>query len=390
MRLCPVKNLEEDMVLGKSIYLMNGKLLLGAGVRISPATREKLIERGYTHVYINEEGTDDIVPENIISDEVNYHAKITLANKIYDIQNKTEFKNVTVSRATKLIERGCLGNVNIANDVKKIIAEIIKDISVLGSNLLNSVMIKTVDTYFLDHAVNTTVLSILIGRRYKFSQKELTSLALGVFLHDVGKTITEKMNEDKDPVKAKELYREHPTFSYQILNNSPNMTPIETQIAKQHHENQDGTGFPNGLKGRNLPPVKNLDQSMKGFIFRLAEICRVSDAFDNMTYNPLKGEQANPAQAIKQIILEAGTKFNKDVVKTLLGIVPYYPVGATVKVVDVDDYALVGYTGVVAKIDEDNINKPGIVLIKDRFKKKIKPIVIDTSTFKKVELKLLV
>jgi HD-GYP domain-containing protein (c-di-GMP phosphodiesterase class II) len=390
MRLCPVKDLEDDMVLGKSIYLMNGKLLLGAGFSISPEMKGKLVERGYTHIYIMEEGTDDVVPQDLIPDEVSHQAKITLANKIYDIQNQTEFKNVTVSRATELIESGCLSNVNMTNDVKKIIEEIIKDISMLGSNLLNSVMIKTVDTYFLDHSVNTTVLSILIGRKYKFSQKELTSLGLGVFLHDVGKTITEKMNEDNDPAKAKELYLEHPTFSHLILNNSPNMSPIETQIAKQHHENQDGTGFPIGLKGRNQPPVKNLDQPMKGFIFRLAEICRVTDAFDNITYNPIKREQTNPAQAIKKIILKAGTKFNKDVVKTLLTVVPYYPVGATVKVVDVDDSALEGYTGVVARVVEDNINKPGIILIKDRHKKKIKPMVIDTSKFKKVELKLMI
>ena len=390
MRLYPVKDLEDDMVLGKSIYLMNGKLLLGAGFCISPEMKGRLVERGYTHIYIMEEGTDDIVPKDIISDEVSHHAKNTLANKIYDIQNQTEFKNVTVSKAADMIESGCLSDVNITFDVKKIIGEIVKDISVLGSNLMNSVMIKTADTLFLDHAVNTTVLSLLIGRKYRFSQKELLSLGLGVFLHDIGKTMIDKMNEDNDPDKAKELYEEHPTFSHLILNNSPNMTPIETQIAKQHHENQDGTGFPIGLKGCNQPPVKNLNQSMKGYIFRLAEICSVTDAFDNMTYNPLKSEQTDPAQAIKQIILEAGTKFNKDVVKTLLKVVPYYPVGVTVKVVDVDDSALVGYIGVVARIDEDNINKPGIILIKDKFKKKIKPMSINTSQFKKVELKLLV
>ena len=52
MRLCALKDLEDNMVLGKSIYQTNGKLLLGAGYRITPVVRGKLVERGYSHVYI--------------------------------------------------------------------------------------------------------------------------------------------------------------------------------------------------------------------------------------------------------------------------------------------------------------------------------------------------
>ena len=390
MRLCQINDLEDDMVLGKSIYQLNGKLLLGAGFRINLQMKTKLLERGYTYVYIKEEGTEDVVPEEIVSDEISFQAKNQLAGKIYDIQNQTEFKNASVLKAADLLESGYLRDVSLSHDMKKIVEEILKDITSTGAKLLNSVMIKTADTYFLDHALNVVILSILIGRTYQFSHKELLSLGLGSFLHDIGKVVIEQMNESKDPEKAKELYTEHPKFGYLMLNNMPNISPLETQIVNQHHEKQDGLGFPSGLKGQNLPPKKSVDRVTKGHIYRLAEVCSVANAFDNLTCNPKGGEKHDPIDAIKQIILDAGTKYNKDVVKTLLKVVPYYPVGATIKVVEIMDPALIGHVGVVAKLHEYNINRPVIILTKNRHMKQIKPIIIDTLKLSKILLKLVV
>lgn len=352
--------------------------------------KEKLVERGYTHVYIKEEGTEDVVPEEIVSDEISFQAKSQLAGTIYDIQNQTEFKNASVAKVADLLESGYLKDVSLSDEMKKIVGEILKDITSAGAQLLNSVMIKTADTYFLDHALNVATLSILIGQSYRFSRKELLSLGLGSFLHDIGKVIIEQMNELKDPDKAKELYTEHPTIGYLMLNNMPNISPLETQIVKQHHENQDGLGFPTGLKGQNLPPNKSVDRVTRGHIFRLAEVCSVANAFDNLAYNPQERDKHDPVSAIKQIILNAGTKYNKDVVKTLLKVVPYYPVGATIKVVEIMDPALIGYVGVVAKLHKNNINKPVIILTKNRYMKQIKPIIIDTLKLSKVLLKLVI
>ena len=390
MRLCPINDLEDDVVLAKSIYQINGKLLLGAGFRINAQMKAKLVKRGYNHIYIKEEGTEDVVPEEIVSDEISLQAKIQLADKIYDIQNQTEFKNASVSKTADLLESGYLSDASLSNDMKKIVEEILKDITSAGVQLLNSVMIKTADTYFLDHALNVTTLSILIGRTYRFSHKELLSLGLGSFLHDIGKVVIEQMNESNDPEKAKELYNEHPTFGYLMLKNTPNISSIETQIINQHHENQDGLGFPAGLKGQNLSPKKSADRGTRGHIYRLAEVCSVANAFDNLAYNPQDREKHDPVSAIKQIILDAGTKYNKDVVKTFLKVVPYYPVGATIKVVDIMDPALIGYVGVVAKLHEDNINMPVIILTKNKYMKQVKPIIIDTLKLPKILLKLVI
>ena len=107
-----------------------------------------------------------------------------------------------------------------------------------------------------------------------------------------------------------------------------------------------------------------------------------------MVLNPYDEEQLTPRDVIKKIISMAGSNFNKDIVRTLFQIVPIYPVGVYVKVTKCNDSSLIGYCGVVAVINEDNLNKPIIILIIDNNFKRIKPIKIDTSQLEKVKLEL--
>ena len=79
-----------------------------------------------------------------------------------------------------------------------------------------------------------------------------------------------------------------------------------------------------------------------------------------------------------------------EVIQALLSVLPFYPVGASIKIMDIVDPGLIGYRGVVAKINEEDINKPVVILTRNRFHKKIKPILIDTLKLNNVDLKLIV
>lgn len=389
MRLCSIQQLDEGSILGKSIYHANGKLLLGAGFRVTNTMRAKLIERGYTHIYVMEEGTEDVVPEDVISEEVRLQAKAKFSDKIAEIQGQAEFRDITCTKAAELIQKGYLRKINITYDMRSIVDEILKDISAAGAKFLNTVMIKSADTSFIDHAINTTVLAILIGRKYRFSKAELMSLGLGTFLHDIGKIVLEQV-KSTDGKTSEELYREHPTFGYLMIRESGDVTPMETQVVNQHHEYQDGSGFPIGLQGQNLPPIKPIVRETKGQIFRLAEICSVANAFDNLSWKPGSDQPVDLDGAVKALILDAEHRYNRDIVQTLLQVVPIYPVGASVKVVDIVDPHLIGYRGVVAKINENHLNKPVIILTRNKFMNKIKPMIIDTSKLSTIELQLVV
>ena len=390
MRLCAVKDIEDGMILGKSIYEINGKLLLGAGYRIKGEMKKRLLSKKYSLVYIMEEGTEDVVPEDIISDEVKLQAKGKLADKVTEIEKQTEFKNISRAKAKDLIKKGYLKDVDITYGMNSIIDEILKDISAAGATFMDMVMIKSENTYFLDHAFNVTVLSILIGKKYRYNNDELSNLALGTFLHDIGKVVLDQI-KGKKVDRVSQLYKEHPTFGYLILNNSASIiSAMETQIVNQHHEYQNGSGFPIGLTGLNQPPIKLNIGDGKKHIYRLAEICCVANAFDNLVFNPQRKKQISQADALKQIIKNSERIYNRNIVQTLLKVVPHYPIGAYVRVLNIVDPHLIGYQGVVAKINKKNLEKPVIILIKDKFLKKIKPIIIDTSKLTTVELGIII
>ena len=389
MRMISLNDLPENSILGRSLYGFNNKLLLGAGFRLSSSMKSKLAERGYNHVYIMEEGTDDVIPEDIISDEIKFQARSMLHSKAERIEAGLKFQDMSSKKIYNLINNGYLSKMNITYDMKQMVNQILKDISSSGSTHLNSLMMKAADTYLFDHSINTTVLAVLIGQRYRFSRAELADLALGAFLHDFGKIVVEKIREGSGDDVADELLNEHSTFGYLMLRNSQDSSAIVSQIIHQHHERQDGKGYPIGLKGQNLPPTRTVSRETKGMIFRMAEICAVANGYDNLVLNPNSDKQLSPADAVREMVVGAGTNYNTDIVKTLTTIITLYPVGCYVKIVNIIDPLLIGFSGVVARINEQHRGKPVIILLHDKMKRRITPRVIDTSKLARVELKLL-
>ncbi|RPH93738.1 hypothetical protein EHM69_09380, partial [candidate division KSB1 bacterium] len=69
MRVCPLKDLQPGMILGKSLFSECGQLLLRAGYKLDAEILRAITETGRSAIYILEEGTEDIIPEEIISDE---------------------------------------------------------------------------------------------------------------------------------------------------------------------------------------------------------------------------------------------------------------------------------------------------------------------------------
>ena len=107
MRMCSVKNLKPGDVLGTSIFLPNNRLLLGAGYRVTNQIKTKLVERGYSHVYIMEEGTEDVIPEDVISDEIRAEAKLKLEDKVEKIKKSIQLQEMSY---VKVIKNLCYRN----------------------------------------------------------------------------------------------------------------------------------------------------------------------------------------------------------------------------------------------------------------------------------------
>ncbi len=157
------------------------------------------------------------------------------------------------------------------------------------------------DRYTHGHSRRVTGLSLRLGARTGLSRDQLKKLRLSAVLHDIGKIgIPEKilLKEGRLTDEEFELIKKHPEFGTRILGptaDDPYLEEIAT-IIKHHHERYDGRGYPDGLKGEEIP--------------LLSRIIAVADSYDAMTSNRPYRNSLPSDTALREIEKNAGSQFD--------------------------------------------------------------------------------
>lgn len=387
-------NLDEvndDMVLGESIVLPSGKLLLGAGYRISKRYRERLRELGYQSLLIDEPGTEDVHPETLVSPQA--HADLSgsseeSAERVAKVIDK--FRASSSENLHKLIfeKRRDLSKYIMNSTVARQLETIIDQIMSQSEIVLNLAALKGSSDSFLQHAVNVTITALCIGKKHNFSYEEIKQLATGALNYHMGLTAIPKslLNKKEFTDEERKQFRQHTVYGYLMLSQSPHIPATSAIVALQHHELQNGKGYPMGLKGSNRPPVKDISKTH--VIHRFAEIVSVADTYHTLTSVEDPGMN-NTRLVIKKLIKLGGEYLNREIVKTLVSIVPVFPVGARVRITEAPSAQLTKYVGVVSLDNPNNLARPQIILYETINKQKINPpILIDTAKAPGVQFEL--
>lgn len=393
-----IEDVTPDMVLGESIYLPNGELLLATGNRIKERYRKKLIEMGYKSLLIEVEGTEHIKPQSTVSEiaQNEMHSALQSTEKGLSAELKN-FREKSCEEIKEIIKKNKnhLNKYIMSTGIAKALEKFIEEIMSQTSIVLNLSVIRQTQPSLFTHALNVTITSLCIGRKYKFSYEEMRQLGIGALNYDLGliaipEYILEKSLDELTEEEMK-VYRQHTIFGYLMLSQNHLIPSTSAAVALQHHEHQDGTGFPRGIKGDNRPPLK--DFSRQKMIHRFSEIVAVADVYNACIYGrPLLGikQEMSVKEAMKRIILDSGKKLNSEIVKTLLSIVPVFPVGSRFKIVNAPTPQLIGYYGVVAKDNPDCLEAPQIIIYETKNHQRIKPILIDLSKHSGFTLELTV
>ncbi|WP_369017629.1 PAS domain S-box protein [Thermatribacter velox] len=158
------------------------------------------------------------------------------------------------------------------------------------------------------HASRIARLVSRIGRKLGLKEDELTSLELLARLHDLGKiAIPLHILNKPGPLTAEEwkIVKKHPEVGYRIAQSSPDILPIAEAILA-HHERWDGKGYPQGLKGEQIPLI--------------ARILAVVDAYDVMIQGRPYKKAMQQEEAIEELKRCSGTQFDPRVVEVLVKI----------------------------------------------------------------------
>ncbi len=140
------------------------------------------------------------------------------------------------------------------------------------------------------HSVNVVAIGILFGQKLGLGPKGLKRLCIGILLHDIGKT---KISADILKKRGKltegefEIVKKHPEFGVAILKETGLEFNEELIITLQHHENDDGSGYPYGLK--------------KNEIHLYGKIARIIDVYGALTANRSYSDAVRPLSALKEM-----------------------------------------------------------------------------------------
>ncbi len=391
-----IDNVTDEMVLGRSIFSPSGELLLAAGYRVTARYRKRLKEMGYNSILINVEGTEDVIPETVISHHVQKEMTATLNDTVDEMKELVSFQKNAKENVQDLIEgnKKQINNVLSHSHVSQAIEKFIDSILNRPEVVLNLSELDKKKNAFFAHAINVTITALCLGRKFKFSYEEMKQLGIGAINYDIGfVAVPEHILEKNEPLTEDErdMLNQHTVFGHLMLTQSNAIAPTSSIVALQHHEFQDGTGFPRGIKGENRPPVKDL---LRGnIIHRFSEIVAVAEVYDTLT-NGRKhyfgiSRKVSVKNATKRLVELSGTKLNSHIVKTMLSIIPIYPVGARIRISNAPTSRLVNLRGVVAKDNPHHIEHPRIIIYEKPNGTRINPFMIDLAKHKSVTIELL-
>ena len=164
--------------------------------------------------------------------------------------------------------------------------------------------IEAKDLATFSHSERVTELVDHVAREFGMPAEQRELLRFGTILHDVGKIgVAEQSLEARDPRDAEAIfYQMHPLIGQSILKPISFLEPV-LPVVLYHHERWDGTGFPEGLTGKEIPEI--------------ARIVAIADVYDRLRHTP-NGDSSpglSSREALEQVTSEAGSRFDPELVR---------------------------------------------------------------------------
>ena len=178
------------------------------------------------------------------------------------------------------------------------------------------------------HAMNVTIISMLMGRTFGLAESDMLDLGVGAMLHDMGKLdLPDRVRHREDHFSGSEVrfYEEHVAHGVGHARKM-GLSAGATLVIAQHHEHADGSGFPLRL---------NTDRMTAA-----ARIVSLVNRYDNLCNPNVAARALTPHESLSLLFAQGKTKFDTAILGAFIRMMGVYPAGSTVQLTD-DRYALV-------------------------------------------------
>lgn len=168
----------------------------------------------------------------------------------------------------------------------------------------------SMDSYTMSHSEKVAKYAQVLARKMNLSEKHCEIIHTGALLHDIGKVgIPQSILNKPGKLDDREynVMKTHPTIGYKIVREAkmPNKNEI-LNIVNYHHERYDGKGYPEGLKGKQIPLE--------------ARIVAIADTFDAMTSKRVYRNAFDLPYVLDEIRNNKGTQFDPEMVDVFLSL----------------------------------------------------------------------
>ena len=240
-------------------------------------------------------------------DIMNYRGPINKKSKI-DPQTQLKIKAFYYEILKMLNEKPPLEMLGMyANIRDKIVQDIILD----SSNVFLSSQLKLLGEHNRCHALNTSILSGVLAKKMDLSENTIYDVVLAGLLHDIGKTQVPQellLKNNLTNQEQKELQK-HTKIGYKIIKLQMELPENIAKVALDHHENNDGSGYPVGKSGE----IINVE----------TQIVSVCNYFDNLTSNRTSYQIRNTKDALRVMLCLGTQRFSAEALYTFIHMFSY-------------------------------------------------------------------
>lgn len=324
MRIVTNKELSNYKVLPFDLYTENKGKILEAGEVLTPG--KLIMLKNYVKLY-----TEDFHPsekEDVDSKEVDdeneqqYSSK--LVNFSYDSLDSTDFETVINKDAYVKMET----QVKIKYFYRKILDLLLQGYYEEGLLKLNSLIsiiktevykqvsksskgskIRFLGEYELCHPLNVAIISGLIAQKLEFTPLAIDQVILSALLHDVGKMKIDLTDSTAMLTMNEEEVKQHTVIGYRLIKDSFDLPEEIAKVALEHHENNDGSGYPQGLSS--------------DYISEYSQIVNVANYYDNLAFNRLHTQVNNNKEALRAMLEIGSKRFSAKMLYTFINMFNY-------------------------------------------------------------------
>ena len=289
-----LSEVKPGMKLEQAVVLPDGKTLLSSGTILSINNIDKLQEFGVKVINVADRYTHLITPTDKMQTQ--------LVDDFIRILRSIAPKNPEANKNDEVVK--------VANILEHIIPKIAKNEAILEF----VVELRIIDKIKLyEHSVHTAVLSGLVAGSMGLDVENILCAVTGGLLHNIGVAeMPSLVNIENMTPQQMNLWKEHPTYGYYFAIQK-NIPRVIANCIQYHHERYDGSGYPKGIKGEEIP-----------ILARIVKICSKYSAA--ITY-----QNISPYMAVEEIYGASGIYYDPEVVNAFVNNIPIYPLGVMVR-----------------------------------------------------------